>query len=241
MMTLTTLRDPDLSRWTIAAISLATPILIVTATLLMLFNPWWITAAQDRAGVPGITGLAADEVRRVTGSILSDVTIGPPEFMASVDGRPILGPAERAHMVDVYGVLRGFALAATIAAALAVVILVRHGRDAQVWRVTARAAGVMGVVGALLAVLVTFFFDTAFLLFHLVFFPQGNFAFDPRTQRLTQLFPTPFWTESAVAAVVVATGLAGAVFAAARHRAAALVARTAGPHDGDGAAPRHNS
>ena len=225
-------RQPGPSRWAVATISLATPILIVAATLLLLFNPWWITPAQDRAGVPAITGLSGKEVERITGSILSDVTLGPPEFMVGVNDQPILDSAERAHMTDVYGVLRGFGLAAILAAGLVVVILFRHRRDARVWRVTARAAGVLVLVGVLAALVVTFFFDSAFLVFHLVFFPQGNFAFDPRTQRLTQLFPTQFWTESAVAAVAIATGLAGAVFAVARRHATALTARLAGADDG---------
>lgn len=224
-------RQPGTSRWTVAAISLATPILIVATSLLLLFNSWWITPAQNRAGVPAIMSLSASEVQWITGSLLSDVTLGPPEFMVGANGQPILGAAERAHMTDVYGVLRGFGLAATLAAGLVVAILFRHRRDARVWRVTARAAGVLVLVGVLAALVVTFLFDSAFLVFHLVFFPQGNFAFDPRTQRLTQLFPTQFWTESAVAAVAIATGLAGAVFAVARRHATALIARMAGADD----------
>ena len=226
-------RQPGPSRWAVAAISLATPILIVATSLLLLFNPWWITPAQDRAGVPAIMGLSAKEVERITGSILSDVTLGPPEFMVGVNGQPILESAERAHMTDVYGVLRGFVLAAILAAGLVGAILFRHRRDARVWRVTARAAGVLVLAGVLAAVLVTFFFDSAFLAFHLVFFPQGNFAFDPRTQRLTQLFPTRFWVDSAVAAVTIATGLAGAVFAVARRHATTVTARVADADGGD--------
>ena len=49
----------------------------------------------------------------------------------------------------------------------------------------------------------------AFLLFHRVFFAQGNFTFDPRTQRLVQLLPDQFWTESLT--VVAFTGFAIAV------------------------------
>ncbi len=226
-------RQPGPSRRAVAAISLGPPVLIVAATLVLLFNPWWITPAQDRAGVPAIMGLPASEVARITGSILSDVTLGPPDFMVGVNGQPILESEERAHMADVHGVLRGFGLAAILAAGLVIAILFRQRRDARVWRVTARAAGVVVLAGVLAAVLVTFFFDSAFLAFHLVFFPQGNFAFDPRTQRLTQLFPTQFWTESAVALVAIATGLAGAVFAVARRHAAAVTAGMAGADDGD--------
>ena len=36
-------------------------------------------------------------------------------------------------------------------------------------------------------------FDTLFTLFHQVFFPGGNWSFDPSRQRLVQLYPFAFW------------------------------------------------
>jgi hypothetical protein len=52
------------------------------------------------------------------------------------------------------------------------------------------AAGVaVAVVGAVAAVA----FDVAFLLFHRVFFPQGNFLFDPATSNLLRLYPDWYW------------------------------------------------
>lgn len=67
-----------------------------------------------------------------------------------------------------------------------------------------------------------FFFDAAFLLFHRVFFPQGNFTFDPGTQRLVQLFPEQFWTETAIGIAAVGLVLAIVVTLLARRRAAQL-------------------
>jgi hypothetical protein len=52
------------------------------------------------------------------------------------------------------------------------------------------AAGVtVAVVGGVAAVA----FDAAFLLFHRVFFPQGNFLFDPATSNLLRLYPDWYW------------------------------------------------
>jgi len=60
------------------------------------------------------------------------------------------------------------------------------------------AAGLaVAVVG--LGAWVVVSFDTAFLAFHLVAFPEGNFSFDPRTERLVQLFPEQFWSDTAIA------------------------------------------
>jgi uncharacterized protein (TIGR03382 family) len=53
------------------------------------------------------------------------------------------------------------------------------------------------------------------VIFHEAFFPAGSFLFDPRTERLVQLFPEQFWVESAtgVGIVVVVLGLVLAVLA----------------------------
>ena len=63
------------------------------------------------------------------------------------------------------------------------------------------------------------FFDRAFTLFHQLFFAQGSWTFDPATDRLVQLFPEQFWTETSVAIAVVVVGLAIVVWAVARPRA----------------------
>ena len=63
----------------------------------------------------------------------------------------------------------------------------------------------MTVVGGVLGLL---FFDSAFILFHEIFFPGGNYLFDPRTDRLVQLFPQQFWVDSAIGVGVVVIVLA---------------------------------
>ncbi len=69
------------------------------------------------------------------------------------------------------------------------------------------------VVAAGTRVLISF--DLAFLAFHLVAGPQGNFAFDSGSARLVQLFPEQFWSDTRtgmapllIAVVVVTTTLA---------------------------------
>jgi hypothetical protein len=65
--------------------------------------------------VPAVTGYTPDQVRAVTGSILSDLFVGPPNFAAAVNRQPVLDTAERSHMVDVRNVLLGFGLVVGIA------------------------------------------------------------------------------------------------------------------------------
>ena len=51
------------------------------------------------------------------------------------------------------------------------------------------AAGIVLIVGIAAALA----FDPLFLLFHEIFFPQGNFLFDPATSNLLRLYPQWYW------------------------------------------------
>jgi integral membrane protein (TIGR01906 family) len=108
---------------------------------------------------------------------------------------PLFTEDEYSHMADVRRVFDGakilipaglFVMAirlqrARSRSAAAMLRLIRDG---------AIAAGVaVAVVGAIAAVA----FDAAFLLFHQVFFPQGNFLFDPATSNLLRLYPDWYW------------------------------------------------
>lgn len=199
----------------------ATMIVIIGFTVALFFNPLWIAFEQDRTGVSAITGYTPEQVRAVTDSILADLIVGPPEFAVAVDGQPVLDAAERSHMVDVRNVLPPFGALLAIATVTLGAIMAVNRRSDRLWRAIARGSGALALVGIVVGVAVLFFFDAAFLLFHLVFFPQGNFSFDPRTERLTQLFPDQFWTETsigiAIVGLVIATGLSlGARWKAAR-------------------------
>ncbi len=202
--------------------SVATAIAIVGFSVALFFNPVWIGFEQTRAGVPAITGWSATDVEAVTGAILADLVLGPPEFDVVRAGEPVLDSRERSHMVDVRNVLIPAAMLFGLALAELAVVLTAGHRTAWVWRAIARGSGALAVLGVVVGVAVLFFFDAAFLLFHLVVFPQGNFLFDPRTQRLTQLFPEQFWVETSIGISIVGLMVAVAVTLFARHRAVRL-------------------
>jgi integral membrane protein (TIGR01906 family) len=195
---------------------------------LFFLNPIWVGFDQDRSNVAGLTGYTHAQVSQVTGSILSDLVFGPPEFDVTVNGTPVLDERERSHMADVRTVLLDLGLVALLAAAtLAAIGLASRGAR-WFWRAV-RAGGVI-LAGGVIVVGLAFavFFDQAFGLFHAIFFPPGTYLFDPRSERLVQLFPDQFWSETSVAlagaalilAVTVAAGAdrlagsqAGAAFA----------------------------
>lgn len=103
-------------------------------------------------------------------------------------------PAEFAHMTDVRRVFIGAQVAALVATAVAVLLAVRAARRGRaaalvLVRDAAFAAG-LGVAGLAAAAAVAF--DPLFLLFHELFFPQGNFLF-PSGSALLALYPDPYW------------------------------------------------
>ena len=200
----------------------ATVIVIVGLAVAVFFNPLWIGFEQERAGVPTITGYTQVQVGAVTDSILADLFLGPSAFGVSIGGQPVLGAAERSHMVDVRTVLLPLVILAAFATAVLLAVVAANWRSAIVWRAIARGSGGLALVGIVVGVAVLFFFDAAFLLFHRLFFPQGNFSFDPRTERLTQLFPEQFWTETSIGIVVVGLAITLVATVAARRRAASL-------------------
>lgn len=202
-----------------AVVSVSSAVVLVAASIAAFFNPLWIDFEQQRATVPAITGYTLDQVRIATGSILASLLFGPSDFAVALNGQPVLNAAERSHMVDVRTVLLGFGIVVAVAIVALVTIVAANRRNAWLWRAVARGSGALAVVGVVVGVAVVFFFDAAFELFHLVFFPQGNFSFDPRTARLTQLFPDQFWTETSIAIAVFGLSLAVLVTLAARWQA----------------------
>ena len=194
-------------------------VVIVLITVIVFFNPWWIGFKTIRAGVSAITGYTSDEVRAVTGSILTDLFLGHGDFAVAVDGTPVLDATERSHMVDVRTLIVFLGTLFASAVALLAVLMAAERRRAWIWLAIGRGASALVVSGVAIGVAVLFFFDAAFLLFHRVFFSQGNFLFDPRTQRLTQLFPEQFWSETSSALVLVGFALAVTVALVARRQA----------------------
>lgn len=202
--------------------SLATVLVIIGLVVALFFNPLWVNFEQERTGVPALTGYTSEQVRDATGAILSDVILGPPEFAVAVNGQPVLDASERSHMVDVFNVMRIFAVVVGLAGLALILIVLPNRRRPWAWRAVARGGTALALAGVVIGVAVLFFFEQAFLLFHLVFFPQGNFMFDPRTQRLPLLFPEQFWTETSIAITLAGFVMAVAVAFAARRRAARM-------------------
>jgi integral membrane protein (TIGR01906 family) len=130
-------------------------------------------AAEHRAWasyVTGGTGAAPAPGRFYTADEVSHME----DVRRVFDGAKILVPAGMFVMAIRMYVARARGLAS----------LLQLMRDGAV--VAALAVAGIGLVAALA-------FDAAFLLFHQLFFPQGNFLFDPATSNLIRLYPDWYW------------------------------------------------
>lgn len=197
------------------AVAVATALVIVGVAIALFFNPLWVGFAQGRADAAAWTGWTPGQVDAVTRDIVVEVWMGPGTFAQEVDGEPVFTAAERSHMADVRQLVLAF-YAVVVAAALVLVVMGwASGWSRAFWRAVALGAKVLAVGTVAAGAAFLLFFDTAFTLFHQVFFAEGTWTFDPATDRLVQLFPYQFWTETTVAIAVVGFGLTAAVWAVA--------------------------
>lgn len=186
--------------------------LAVVTTLagpLLLFNPLFTSVLQARHEVPAAFDTSQAEVDRVTGEILGDLFVGGSFDAAFAGDAPLLNDRERSHMGDVSRLVQllvGITLVALLVAVVTGLLLRREpGRQGRIMLI---AAGAIGAVALVLALVFTVAFDAAFLAFHQVFFPPGTYLFEPGSKLIT-LFPGGFWFDASLAAggAVVLTAL----------------------------------
>jgi integral membrane protein (TIGR01906 family) len=198
----------------------ATILTLVGIAIGLFFNPVWVSFEQGRTRADLWTGYSPQAVRTVTDSVLGEVYFGPGTFAQSVDGTPVFNDRERAHMANVRGVVVGFFGLVLVAAAVLVIGGIRSRGAAWYWRAIARGSAVLAVGAVIVGTAFALAFEQAFTLFHDLFFAPGTWSFDPATDRLVQLFPDAFWTETSVAIAIIGLVLTMGTWAFARRRAA---------------------
>lgn len=203
------------------AVALATGLVIVGVTIALFFNPAWVSFAQGRADASAYTGWTVEQVDAVTRDIVLEVWFGPGTFEQAVADEPVFLERERAHMADVRGVVLTFYAFVLLGVATLLVAGIASRGSPWFWRAVGSGAKLLAVGTIAVGIAFLLFFDTAFTIFHELFFAEGSWTFDPATDRLVQLFPYQFWTETSVAIAVVGLGLTIAVWA--------LATRLAGP------------
>ncbi len=187
------------------AVFTGTALVIVALAVLPLLTPLFIHPALEAAGAPGRLGLDTAVVRELSDRSVQELLLGPGTFaFDGPDGQPFYDTAERSHLGDARALLWLCLVAGTVAGVVICLALLRapSGRRASLWRIISRAGLTTAVTVAVLGIVSLVAFGTLFTLFHQVFFPAGNWSFDPATQRLVQLYPFAFWQIAAAAAGV---------------------------------------
>jgi integral membrane protein (TIGR01906 family) len=209
------------ARWWPAPIvvGLATVLTLVGIAVGLFFNPVWVAFEQDRTHADLWTGYPPATVHAVTGAVIDEVFLGPGTFTQAVAGVPVFDARERAHMADVHGIVVAFTLLVLGALAVLVVGGILARGAGWFWRAVARGAAILAVGAVVVGFAFALAFDQAFTLFHDALFPAGTWTFDPATDRLVQLFPYDFWTETSVAIAVVGLLLTVATWAVTRRAA----------------------
>jgi integral membrane protein (TIGR01906 family) len=181
-------------------------VVILGASIAPFLAPPVVRFEQDRSGAGALTGFSPAQLDAVTGSLLGDLVLWRGDFAVAIDGAPVLKDAERSHMRDVRTVFTGFWLV-VLAAAVTLAVGFRRagpaGARAAAWRAVRNGARALAVAIVVVGAFMLVAFDAAFELFHRLFFSAGSYTFDPRTDRLVQLFPEQFWSEIAIAVGVV--------------------------------------
>ncbi len=127
---------------------------------------------------------------------------------------------EYSHMADVRRVFDGARLGVP-AGLFVMIVRLQRARAAgprAMWRLARDGALIASLAVAVVGVVALVAFEPLFLAFHYVFFPQGNFLFDPATSNLIRLYPEWYWEGISLRVGLSFIGLALAVATVAQLR-----------------------
>ena len=169
--------------------------------MLPLLTPWFIHTALDAASSADRLGLTAAQTQALSDRSVEQLVLGPGDFLIEgPDGELFYDPDERGHLADARLLLGIFLIAGGVSLlGLALALLRWRDRRAAMWTAIRRAGLITAIFVVALGSISLVAFDSLFTLFHRVFFPGGNWSFDPTTQRLVQLYPFAFWQVAAAA------------------------------------------
>lgn len=167
---------------------------------MLLINPGFVEALQQRHDVADRLRLSQDEIGRINGEMLWDIFTGGDFDISLANGQAVLDEDERAHMLDVSHLVRllVLVLAASIGAAA---YGGRRLRDEprRLGRLLIRGAGGVAVAAAVIGLFAVLAWETAFNLFHQILFAPGTWSFPPDSM-LVQLYPPAFWFDATLVA-----------------------------------------
>jgi integral membrane protein (TIGR01906 family) len=194
-----------------------TIVAILAISLLPLLTPLVMHPVLDAAQSAAWLGSDPQTARALSDRTVGELIFGPGSFAFELPaGVPFYDVAEIDHLRDARTLLWLLFGAGALAILGIGVALVRSARPDRIVRAIS-LGGLVTVIGVVLIGVVGYFaFEPLFELFHRIFFPGGNWAFDPSTERLVQLYPYAFWQLIAAGLGIVAGVLGLVTWAIAR-------------------------
>jgi integral membrane protein (TIGR01906 family) len=197
-------------------VSIATAIAILGVALLPLLTPLVIHPLLDLGQANLWLGLSPATTHQLSDRTVAELVFGPGAFaFAGASGAPFYTAAEASHLRDARTLLYLFEAVALIS----LVLVFWSARSRGAWTAISRGAGALIVAVVVIGVVGFLAFEPAFELFHEIFFPGGNWAFDPYTSHLVQLYPYVFWEAVSASLGALAIGISLAVWWVARRKA----------------------
>jgi hypothetical protein len=180
-------------------VPLATIVAIVATAILPLLTPFAMHPMLDAAQAHAWLGTTPEAARQLSDRTVADLVLGGPFAVTSAGGTTIYTADEVAHLRDAR-LLLWLLLGAGALSITGLVVRLGAGVDGPgTWRGIARGGAIAAVGTLAIGVVGLLAFEPLFELFHRVFFPGGNWAFDASTSRLVQLYPFAFWELAAAA------------------------------------------
>jgi hypothetical protein len=174
-------------------VPLATVVAIVAIAILPLLTPLVLHPLLDATGADLWLGTTPAITHGLSDATVTDLVLGGPFAVAVPGGSPLYAADEVAHLRDAR-LLLWLLLGGGLLGVAGLGVRLTAGIDRRgTWRGVARGGAIAAAGTLILGVVGWFAFEPLFELFHRLFFPGGNWAFDARTSRLVQLYPFAFW------------------------------------------------
>ena len=178
-----------------ALFALAAAALTIAATTAIFLTPAVVHLLLGVSDAPATLGVEPAVAEGLSDALVGDL-LTDGAFDAPLGGAPLLSAGERAHLVDVGGLLR-----TVLGAGVGGLLLLGFARlRRRTWLRAAARDGALLIAGGALAAAAAFAlaFDATFSFFHGLFFAAGTWTFNPATDRLVQLYPERFWILAAL-------------------------------------------
>lgn len=192
------------SRFAAICFVVAVPVFLVTANIRFVASDvrFYENGFRDYNAAQ-VTGVALPELDRSAQDIVNyfenDVSTLRIVVNQNGDETSLFNANETAHMKDVKRVMQvvfrmnEVSLVIILAYISAVVLWARERSPRQLARLALWGIGLMVAFVGFISIFAVIGFDAAWVRFHEIVFPGGNWQFNPDTDHLVQMFPDGFW------------------------------------------------